>query len=153
MTTAIPDEGNKQINCTSALGEEITDQTAKEPVLYCHNASALKASCCIKHYDERKPACCENKNYDPKGGGHSDFNVSDMALWCRGNTTAMKRSMLIAAICSTEAEHESIDKITYGSSKSSAQSLKNVLLVKIATTRGSHAMVTIKSAMAKLNRR
>lgn len=79
--------------------------------------------------------------------------VSDMALWCRGNTTAMKRSMLIAAICSTEAEHESIDKITYGSSKSGAQSLKNVLLVKIATTRGSHAMVTVKSAMAKLNRR
>lgn len=27
MTTAIPDEGNKQINCTSALGGEITDQT------------------------------------------------------------------------------------------------------------------------------
>ena len=86
-----------------------------------------------------------NMTFSPK--------VSTKALWCRGNTTAMKRSMLIAAICATEVEHESIDKITYGSSKSGAQSLKNVLLMKIATTRGSHAMVTIKSAMAKLNKR
>lgn len=34
--------------------------------------------CCIKYYDEWKLVCCENKNYDFKGGGYLDFNVSLM---------------------------------------------------------------------------
>ena len=37
--------------------------------------------------------------------------LSMMYLWCRGNTTAMKRFTLIAAMCTTEEEQESLDKI------------------------------------------
>lgn len=61
-----------------------------------------KASCCIKHYDERKPACCENKNYDPKGGGHSDFNVSLMT----SITISAHFKLLFLSFMSDEGNHD-----------------------------------------------
>ena len=52
-----------------------------------------------------------------------------------------------------EAEDDSLAKVTYGCSKSAAQSLKKTNLQRMATKRGSHIVVTSKSAIAKLNRR
>ena len=66
---------------------------------------------------------------------------------------ARRRSTLIEVRCKTEAAHENINKILYGRSRLGAQSLKNVLLLRTAMSRGSQIMVTIKSAIAKLNRR
>ena len=77
-----------------------------------------------------------------------------MVSWRRGNTTARRRSTRITAKCTTEAAHEILVKIKYGRSRFSvAQSWRNVLLLKISKRRGSQIMVTIKSAIAKLNRR
>ena len=66
---------------------------------------------------------------------------------------ARRRSTLIEVRCKTEAAHENMDKILHGRSRLGAQSLKNVLLPRTGMSRGSQIMVTIKSAIPKLNRR
>ena len=95
----------------------------------------------------------ENGNIQetPSIGFNPKFPI--MLLWRRGHTTASRRSTLITDMCTTEADAEKLIISQYANSTLSAQRFWNVLLARLATTKGSHTMVTSKSAIAKLNRR
>ncbi|KAL9970936.1 hypothetical protein ACROYT_G023399 [Oculina patagonica] len=82
-----------------------------------------------------------------------NLKLSIMHLWLRGYTTARRRSMLIAAKCTTDTVDEILEMKTKTSSKLVAQSFRNIRFPRRVTNTGSHTMVTIKSAIAKLNRR
>ena len=70
-----------------------------------------------------------------------------------GNTTATNRSRLIATICNTEVAQERYVKMKYARDRLALQSYKNVIWMINSIKSGSHIKVTIRSAIAKLNRR
>ena len=74
-------------------------------------------------------------------------------LWRSGNRTATKRSKLIATMWKTELLHEIWDKMEYVRSNLFVHSWKNVLWIITSKSSGSHTKVTIRSAIAKLNKR
>jgi len=84
-----------------------------------------------------------------------NLHFSIIILQRKGNTMARQRSTLIAAMCAIEAEQDSVARPWRRNRSFNfvLQSLKNVILPRIVNQRGSHATVTIKSAIAKLTGR
>ena len=75
-------------------------------------------------------------------------------LWRSGNATATKRSILIETKWKNEVWHERLTKTWYTSSSALVLHLwKKFKWLMNSRTIGSHIKVTIRSAIAKLNRR